>query len=140
MGTTLNTRTKPGSRKGRRNYDVALKKRLAIAACEPGISVARLALDHGINANMLHKWRREHLAGARESLEVQLFPVRIARSMGEVTEQPVQAPSPHLGIPVPKMPAAKPGVIEIRCGAAIVRLEGAVDTATLEQVLRHLHP
>jgi len=46
---------------GRRNYNVALKQS-AIVACEPGVSVARLALEHGINANMLHKWRREHLA------------------------------------------------------------------------------
>ncbi len=43
--------------KGRLNYDVAFKKQLAVAACAPGISVARLALEHGINANMLHKWR-----------------------------------------------------------------------------------
>jgi hypothetical protein len=34
---------------------------------------------------------------------------------------------------MPKIPAAKSGVIDIRCGAAIVRLEDAVDAAALAQ-------
>ncbi|NMM26515.1 MAG: transposase [Glaciimonas sp.] len=143
VGTTLNTNIKTGSRKGRRNYNVDFKKRLAIAACETGISVARLALDHGINANMLHKWRRAHLAGGvgiTELPQPEFLAVTIARSGNTVAQCPVYAPSPPMDLPVPKLPAPKPGVIEIRVRAAILRLEGAVDAATLEQVLRHLHP
>ncbi|MGQ0528472.1 MAG: transposase [Panacagrimonas sp.] len=30
---------------------------LAKASCEPGISVAKLAQSHGLNTNMLFKWR-----------------------------------------------------------------------------------
>lgn len=51
------------SRKGRPNHPVEFKRRLAQAACAPGISVAKLALEHGINANMLFKWRRHYRAG-----------------------------------------------------------------------------
>lgn len=78
----MNTGIKSGSRKGRRNYPVDFEKQLAMAACAPSVSVARLALDNAINAGMLHKWRRQHLAdelGTRETsspsfLEVSMTP------------------------------------------------------------------
>lgn len=43
-------------RNGRRRYDPASKERLVAVCLEPGVSVSRLALDHGINANLLRKW------------------------------------------------------------------------------------
>ncbi|WP_168255687.1 IS66-like element accessory protein TnpA [Rhizobium leguminosarum] len=43
-------------RNGRRRYDSASKERLVAACLEPGVSVSRLALEHGINANLLRKW------------------------------------------------------------------------------------
>ena len=43
-------------RDGRRRYDPASRGRLVAACLEPGISVSRLALEHGINANLLRKW------------------------------------------------------------------------------------
>src|SRR6266404_7179880 len=64
MGTTLtqSAEKKPGSRTGRPNYPRELRERLAAAACEPGVSVAKLAREHGINANMLFAWRRRYRA------------------------------------------------------------------------------
>ena len=42
----------------RRNYDEALKAQI-LAECEvPGTSVAKVALAHGINANVVHRWRQ----------------------------------------------------------------------------------
>ena len=43
-------------RDGRRRYDPASRDRLVAACLEPGISVSRLALEQGINANLLRKW------------------------------------------------------------------------------------
>jgi transposase len=43
-------------RDGRRRYDPMWKDRMVAACLEPGASVSRLALDHGINANLLWKW------------------------------------------------------------------------------------
>ena len=43
-------------RDGRRWYDRASKARLVAACHKPGVSVSRLALEHGINANLLRKW------------------------------------------------------------------------------------
>lgn len=47
-------------RNGRRRYDAASKERLVAACLEPGVSVSRLALEHGINANLLRKWIKKH--------------------------------------------------------------------------------
>jgi len=47
----------------RRNHSAALKAQV-LAECEaPGASVAKVAMSHGINANIVHGWRklaREH--------------------------------------------------------------------------------
>ncbi|TIV95360.1 MAG: IS66 family insertion sequence element accessory protein TnpB, partial [Mesorhizobium sp.] len=43
-------------RDGRRRYDPASKDRLVAACLEPGVSVSGLALEHGVNANLLRKW------------------------------------------------------------------------------------
>lgn len=40
---------------GRPNCPIAFKRRLAVESCEPEICVAKLALRHGLNANMLFK-------------------------------------------------------------------------------------
>lgn len=48
----------PGRRKGRPNYPIEFKRQLAQACCDPAASVSRLALEHGINANMLFKCKR----------------------------------------------------------------------------------
>lgn len=42
-----------------RAYPPEFKARLVAEAERPGASVAKVALAHGLNANMLHTWRRE---------------------------------------------------------------------------------
>ncbi|MBB4276669.1 IS66-like element accessory protein TnpA [Rhizobium mongolense] len=41
---------------GKRRFDPVEKDRLITAAMKPGVSVARLALAHGVNANQLRNW------------------------------------------------------------------------------------
>ena len=43
-------------RDGRCCYDREAKRALIEACLQPGVSVARMALEHGINANLLRKW------------------------------------------------------------------------------------
>jgi transposase len=47
-------------RDGRRRYDLQAKRSLVEAALQPGASLAGLAVKHGINANLLHKWVRQY--------------------------------------------------------------------------------
>ncbi len=43
-------------RDGRRCYDEQSKRSLARACLRPGVSLAGMALKHGVNANLLRKW------------------------------------------------------------------------------------
>jgi transposase len=49
------------TRDGKRRYDEDAKRALVEQALQPGVSVARLALEHGVNANLLRKWITKYL-------------------------------------------------------------------------------
>lgn len=97
--------------RGRRRHSAEFKARL-IAECQrPGISVARIALDNGINANLLHGW----IASAR------------ALTLPEIhhaaeTFVPLQI-HPHAAEPSP------PIVVEVRRGAATVIVNWPIEAA-----------
>lgn len=42
-----------------RAYRPEFKARVVAECAQPGASVAQVALGHGLNANMIHTWRRE---------------------------------------------------------------------------------
>ena len=44
----------------RRFYSPELKLQIIGACAQPGASIAGVALQHGINANIVHRWLREH--------------------------------------------------------------------------------
>ncbi|WP_193224211.1 IS66-like element accessory protein TnpA, partial [Escherichia coli] len=57
------------------------------ASCEPGISISKLALENGINANLLFKWRQQWHEGKLllpSSESPQLLPV----TLDAAAEQP----------------------------------------------------
>ncbi len=43
-------------RDGRCRYDKEAKRELVEASMQPGVSISRMALQHGVNANLLRKW------------------------------------------------------------------------------------
>ncbi|MBK7745267.1 MAG: transposase [Betaproteobacteria bacterium] len=47
-------------RDGRRWFDARPSGELIEASLRPGVSVAGLALEHGVNANQLRKWMRQY--------------------------------------------------------------------------------
>lgn len=130
MGTTLDTELRPGNRKGRPNYPVEFKRRLASAACEAGVSVSKLAMANGVNANMVFKWRREFRAG--------LF--------GEVTRTkpkllPVEVGDPPVPVVVATPAAALSSVaepIEIVFVDAVVRVREGASEALLRTIFASL--
>ncbi|WP_143359360.1 IS66-like element accessory protein TnpA [Escherichia coli] len=63
------------------------KQLLVAASCEPGISISKLALENGINANLLFKWRQQWREGKLllpSSESPQLLPV----TLDAAAEQP----------------------------------------------------
>ncbi|MFP3588745.1 transposase [Paraburkholderia sp. SIMBA_055] len=135
MCTTLtqSAEKKPGSRTGRPNYPRELRDRLAAAACEPGVSVAKLARENGINANMLFTWRRRYLAD-QQARSAGLIPVvLLSDSPTEVMASAPAAAQVQSAKPVPPV-----GAIEIRIGRVVVKVDGLVDADTLRIVLGSL--
>jgi transposase len=44
--------------RARRVHDAQLKSKVLAECSQPGTSVSAVALAHGLNANLVHKWRR----------------------------------------------------------------------------------
>lgn len=58
----------------RRRHSPELKTKILKECQEPATSIASVALRHGINANLIHKWRRE-AEGKRKPTEQKFVPV-----------------------------------------------------------------
>jgi transposase len=86
-------------RDGRRRYDKQAKAELVQACLKPGVSVARVALEHGINANLLRKWITLHLQKQEQSPAAlsapQFVPVVPAGSCGKRTESGLRIRLPN---------------------------------------------
>ena len=50
----------------RRVYSAQFKVELIAACQQPGASIAATAREHGMNANVLHRWIREHRLGLHQ--------------------------------------------------------------------------
>jgi transposase len=68
------------SPKSRRRYSAEFKSRVVQACDEPGQSVAGVARRHGLNANLLQKWRKQARANSAEAFIRLPVPVRAARA------------------------------------------------------------
>lgn len=100
-------------RDGRRRYDPASKERLIEACLRPGVSLASLALQHGVNANLLRKWVVRH------------------RQAGVPGVEPVAAPLPDPGAFVRVETAALPAATGV--GAiAVERAKPVMSSARLQ--------
>ena len=86
MGTTLDSVAISGNREGQPNYPKEFKQQIAVAACQLGISVAKLAMAHQLNVNMVFRWRRE--LRARETEPAQASPALLPI----VLQRPTAAP------------------------------------------------
>jgi transposase len=119
----------------RRLHERAFKDELIAQSLVSGASVAGIAMKGGINANLLFKWRREHVRAMAVSAPsaATLLPVCvIGEAAGPSTVKPAMRVSPAINRSSP------PGVIEVEIAGAQLRLRGAVDETALSIVLRAL--
>ena len=114
----------------KRRHSAAFKRKLLELVEQPGASVAAVALEHGVNANLVFKWRRAKLDRKRGAL--------IARP---TVLLPVTVGPPESLVSVASVGHAtdvKESVIEIELGGARVVLRGRVDPASVRSVLMAL--
>ncbi len=120
-----------GSRRSRRLHEREFKEQLIAQSLVPGASVAAIAMQGGINANLLFKWRRGYVKAKAEA-------VPSAATLLAVCVMADIEPKPAAQAAVALSRNARPGVIELEVAGARVRLQGVVDEAMLGSVLRAL--
>lgn len=130
-----------GRRKRRPNFPVAFKRQLAKQACEPGVSVSQLAQQHGINVNMLFKWRRHWVAGLFDAVPrpQAMLPVTIVATSAAVATTPKPRPVAMAeAAGTADKGAVRQGTIEIAIADATVRFDGHANMPMLHAVLQML--
>ena len=121
------------NRTGRRTYTLEYKRGVVRQCGKPGVSVAGVALAHGINANLVRRWmvsQGRTLAGPMAESRAVLLPVsvqRVARAHGAPGEDGVSAAT--------KQRRAGTAAIEIELYGARIHLRGGVDAQALQAVL-----
>jgi transposase len=141
VGTIVESLIVEGPRKRRPNFPVAFKRQLAQQASVPGVSVSQLAQQHGINVNMLFKWRRHLVAGLFDAAPAPqaMLPVAIVETAAAV------APASTPLLPGKAQTAStagqcteRQGLIEVAIADVTVRFDGHADLSMLHAVLRML--
>ena len=81
----------------RRFYSTELKLQVIQTCSQPGASIAGVALQHGINANIVHRWIREHSQGALIVQQQAFVPVTLSTESQPVATKPdVVAATPEI--------------------------------------------
>ena len=90
------------AKRRRREHSSALKRELIERSLQPGAAVSGMALEGGINANLLFKWRREHLRAngqgallALKTAAAVLLPVSVQSASPEVAAAAPTTPAPR---------------------------------------------
>jgi len=128
----------------RRPHSAELKLRVLSECAVHGASIARIAQAHGLNANLVHKWRRkagvvlvkEAPRGARKG-DVKSGPLTAIEDIKETAKVEIAAggfvalalPQPlPVEVPKPATAMAAPEIrIELRRGATAVAIHWPVD-------------
>jgi transposase len=101
----------------RRRHGDELKAKVLIECNEPGASVAAVAQAHGLNANLVHKWRRQGR------------PFTSASNAPPVDNK-VAGAFVALQLPAPPTQQASPDIrIELRRGATTITIAWPAQTA-----------
>ena len=108
----------------RRRRSLEEKLKILEQTKEPGASVAGIARQHGINANLIFNWRKQHLRGllgVPRANSSSLLPVRVSEGSADAIASAIPS-----------------GAIHIKFGKARIRIEGKADAQALSAVLERL--
>jgi len=113
-------------RNGRRVFSAAHKDAIVRQCLQPGVSVAGIALAHGINANLVRKWIGKRERGDGERLvKPTMLPVQIAARPTAAARQ--------------DRSARVCSCIEIELRGARITVSAEVDGLTLRAVVQAVH-
>ncbi len=125
----------------RRTHDAAFKRRLVELTLVPRASVARIALDHRLNANILFRWRREHLRALAQAVAMPapaMLPVTLIESQAQPSTPPTVSLMSERQSRAASLSASS---LEIALPRGRVTLKGGIDGEVLRLVVALLsHP
>lgn len=114
-----------------RRHSAAFKLALVEQTLQPGASVARIAREHGVNANQVFGWRklyREGLLGASLDASAAMLPVTIMAPDSQGRDSSCSSsPKPETA-----------GVLRLECTNGSLIIEGVPDSGILDRVLDRL--
>ena len=118
----------PSARRLRRTREE--KRRIVEATFIPGASIARVAREHGVNANQVFQWRHEYRKGSLgvgQQEQARLVPVTVTAEPNSVMLSgmaPAVGPSGSIHIELP--------------GRAVISVEAGLDLELVRAVLGSL--
>jgi transposase len=71
----------------RRRHGAELKAQILAECAVPGASVAKVAMAHGINANIVHGWRKLAREAGVVAVSQQFVPVVVAPTVDETADK-----------------------------------------------------
>jgi transposase len=75
----------------RRRYSSELKSQILDQCDVPGASVAKVAMSHGVNANIVHGWRKLARRADPSFAQQEFVPIAVAASgHGPAADQPIE--------------------------------------------------
>ena len=86
---TMASQTRTTQVPKRRFYSLELKRQVVQICAQPGASIAGVALQHGINANIVHRWIRENSQGTLVNQPQAFVPVTLSTQPELVATKPV---------------------------------------------------
>lgn len=110
----------------RTRYSLEFKQRIVEASFAPGASIARLAREHGLNANQLFNWRYQYRKG-------QLGPVCLSPPL-----LPVEVIDPIAAPATSSPPPQTASSLELTLAKGCLSIHGRPDPETLRLVLQVL--
>lgn len=89
------------SSRKRRRYGSDLKAQILAECNAPGASIAKVAMAHGINANIVHGWRKQAREAGVVTVAEQFVPVAVAPAVPrEADERAIEVELRRGGITV----------------------------------------
>jgi transposase len=121
----------------RQRRGVAEKRRIVELAMLPGASVAGVARQHGVNANMVHYWRnlyRLGRLGEKRGDSIRLLPVSVSEPAVGPAVEAGSKPASAFAV----TPAATAGAIYLEFPKVHLRIESGADAGLVRVVLESL--
>lgn len=112
-----------GDRRRRRRHSAEFKARVIAACRQPGVSIASVALDNRLNANLLRRWV---VAAERASQEAGAI---AARSVAPARALPANAAFIPVEVQSSPTVTLQEIVIELRRGPTVVKLNWPLSAA-----------